>query len=283
MTIFCGIYGYGITKEIALKGITLTPKYSSDHQIAQRHRDTKTHHLTALAQMDDYDPKILFDLEGILTFIEGLDVLICSPLDLKSFDGGVFSQFSNTINIRNRGSDGECIMMDSFSRNGRSDFIKKTLDKLNDQTFCNRTKFRSAFFKCVETFRQRTPFLDVSYFFLFSALESFARGLLNDYSNKNAAIPISKLLRQYGFNINQENMSDLKRSALTYTSLRNTLFHHGDLEVDIKGSNGVSAHIRLTDYHQNLAALMPLVMMKAVGFDDGHINWDRWIDRMPFI
>ena len=29
----------------------------------------------------------------------------------------------------------------------------------------------------------------------------------------------------------------------------------------------------------NLSMLCSLTVMKAIGFDDGHTNWDCWIDR----
>lgn len=53
------------------------------------------------------------------------------------------------------------------------------LVKLSDEDFA-QPQFRALFFKKVETFRQRRPFLEVSYFLLYSGLESYARAVLND-------------------------------------------------------------------------------------------------------
>ncbi|PDO51829.1 hypothetical protein AWE29_22630, partial [Escherichia coli] len=44
-----------------------------------------------------------------------------------------------------------------------------------------------------------------------------------------------------------------------------------------------SSIIKLSDYYSNLNLLLPLVLMKYIGFDDGLINWDSWIDYEPFL
>ena len=78
-----------------------------------------------------------------------------------------------------------------------------------------------------------------------------------------------------------ERPSELARAISTYTHLRNALFHNSQLvaNVDI---NGTSVELKLTDYLFHLGHLVSLVVLKAVNFDDGHINWNGWIDRQPF-
>jgi hypothetical protein len=78
-----------------------------------------------------------------------------------------------------------------------------------------------------------------------------------------------------------ERPSDLRRAVSTYTHLRNSLFHNSRFETRIN-VNGVQVEIRIVDYLFPLLQLVTLVVLKAVEFDDGHINWNSWIDRQPF-
>jgi hypothetical protein len=66
-----------------------------------------------------------------------------------------------------------------------------------------------------------------------------------------------------------------------YAHVRNGLFHKGALEVQVP-VNQTKLTLKLTDYDERLRLLVPDVMLKVLGFDDGHINWNRWLDRMPF-
>lgn len=279
MTYFCGIYGYGIREPMSINGIDIIPKYFGSVEAQLYHRNEKIYHLTAFAKTESYDPNVFFDLEAILAFIERLDVLVSDPINLSAANNKeVFSHFPDTIQLHQRHNGGGRVIEESIiSKNGREDFIKAALAKLGDIKFCEQTQFRGAFFKCVEAFRSPKPFLDVSYYFLFSALESFARGKYSEY-DKPAAEPINRLLEEYAFNITIDNPADLKRAISTYCHIRNALFHNGKLEKEVN-INGKSTNLRLVDFYHYLSNLVPLVMMKAVGFDDGHIDWDGWIGR----
>lgn len=280
MTLLCGIYGYEITKPIEIGDIKIIPRSTSYFEVTEWARNLDTYHLTAVVQMELFSHERLLDLEAVLSFIEHLDVIVTRPIDLES-SGNLFDQFPIRLNghVRYNGG-GSVILGDAFSTNSRLDFIKAATTKLDDKDFCELTKFRSAFFKCVEVFRSPKSFLDVRYYLLFSGIESFARGTLGD-STPNASTPISKLLQSYGFDIQIENPACLPRAVSTYTHLRNALFHNSELEKEVN-MNGRLVLLKLADYYSYFKLLVPLVMMKAVNFDDNHIHWDSWIDRQPF-
>ena len=78
-----------------------------------------------------------------------------------------------------------------------------------------------------------------------------------------------------------ENPNNLKKAVSTYTHLRNALFHNSQFTTTIN-VNGAETELKLFDYLFNISQLVVLVIMKAVEFDDGHINWNSWIDRQAF-
>ncbi len=277
MNVVCGIYGYQITHPIDLPGLRIEPR-TSDYQQAKRWaRDLDSYQLTAVLKGTSISDDLLFNLEAVLSFVERLDVLISSPVEQTTDDA--FTQFSLTITAHRRSTGGGAVIAeDTFFRSSRSLFISKALDRLQDQQFCEQTQFKVLFFKCVETFRQRKPFVEVSYFLLYSGLESYARSVVNDRSNRNSSVPICKLLTGYGFDVQIERPSDLQRAVSTYTHLRNALFHISEFTATIN-VNGIMVELRLFDYLFNISQLVALVILKAVEFDDGHINWNSWIDR----
>lgn len=146
-----------------------------------------------------------------------------------------------------------------------------------DEEFCRRTKFNSLFFKAVETFRQRKPFLEISYFLLMSGLEAFARESLHDYASKSV-VPITQLLSRYGFRVDEDNPRELARAITTYLHLRNALFHQGEFSKTVQ-VNDDQVTLDCSAHLYNLSMLVSLTCMKAIGFDDGHTNWECWIDR----
>ncbi|MEQ1591494.1 MAG: hypothetical protein ABL892_03790 [Thiobacillaceae bacterium] len=46
--------------------------------------------------------------------------------------------------------------------------------------------------------------------------------------------------------------------------------------------NGLQFQLNTTGYFYNLSMRVSLTIMKAIQFDDAHINWDVWIDRQLF-
>lgn len=63
----------------------------------------------------------------------------------------------------------------------------------------------------------------------------------------------------------------------TYTCLRNALFHNSEFAAIGKDEKGAEVKLRLNDFLPNFSQLVSLVILKAVEFDDGSINWNRWV------
>lgn len=280
MNFACGIYGYQITRPIDLPGLRIEPRTNDYQQAKQWAKDINSYQLTAVLRGTSISDDLLFDLEAVLSFVERLDVLITSPKELA--EGNPFAQFAPSITTHRRNSGGgHVIGEDAFFQTSRSLFVPKALDRLQNQEFCKQSQFRTLLFKYIETFRQRKPFVEVSYFLLYSGLESYARAVVNDRSSRNSSEPIYKLLKKYGFDVQIENPTNLQKAVSTYTHLRNSLFHNSEFTATIN-VNGKKIELKLFDYLFNISQLVALVVLKAVDFDDDRINWNSWIDRQPF-
>lgn len=280
MALGCGVYGFQITRPIELQGLRIEPRTTDCQQAALWAKDLDSYQLTGVIVADSISDERLFNLEAILSFIEHLDVLITSPVELVGNDHS--SQFLPTITTHRRNAGGGAVLADdALFPTARGEFVSKTLERLEDTSFCERTQFKALFFKRVETFRQRKPFVEVTYFLLYSGLETYARSVMCERTSGSASEPICKLLTAYGFDVQIERPNDLKRAVSTYTHLRNALFHNSQFAAT-PNVNGVTVELRLFDYLFNFSQLVSLVVLKAVGFDDGHINWNSWIDMQPF-
>jgi len=280
MTEYCGIYGYEITRPIIGSGFHIEPRTTDYQQAQQWAREESAYHLTAVVSGPSVNDDFLFDLEAILSFVEHLDVIVTLPRSIEAKDA--FCTFEPIITTHRRSNGGGAALpRDVFFQNARGDFVAACLVKLSDEDFCSAPQFRALFFKKVETFRQRRPFLEVSYFLLYSGLESYARAVLNDRNTRNSSTPICRLLQRFGFDVAEERPNDLPRAISTYTHLRNSLFHNSEFDSRIN-LNGTIVEIKVADYFFHLLQLITLVVFKAVEFDDGHINWNSWIDRQPF-
>ena len=279
MSKLCGIYGYHITQPIDFPGFVITPR-TTDHEKAQEWaRDLSSYNLTAVLEVRNTSLNELFYLEAILSFIEHLDVLITHPIENTSSD--LFSNFTECITTHPRtDGGGEVICKNVLFPASRRTFIELALGKLQDKEFCESTQFNIIFFKYIETFRQRKAFVEITYFLLYSGLETYSRSVKQDFTS-NSSTPISGLLNSYGFNVEIENPGDLKRAVSSYTHLRNAIFHNSKLSVS-KNINGNTVEFKIEEYLYNISQLVALVILKAVSFDDGHINWESWIDRQPF-
>lgn len=277
MTQTAAIYGFEFSYKFKAAGLTFIPNESNYLSAKKLARDLSSHNFTGTVYGDVIDSQTIHDLEGVLSFIEHLDVIVLGSVE-TAYEHNLFAS-KITAHKRNSGG-GAVIRSETLDScvSSRQQFIELSLIHLRDEEFCNRTRFRSLLFKCVETFRQRQPFLEVSYFLLISGLESFCRASQGDYTSKNAAIPIAKQLRTYGFNVFQDKPSELSRSISTYLHIRNTLFHQGDFTAVVK-INDTTLELNCSEYLFSLSMLCSLTVMKAIGFDDGHTNWDCWIDH----
>ena len=275
------LYGFEFTRCFSAAGLLFQPVESSHAAAKKLARNLRAHEITGTVSGPQISREMIFQLEGVLSFIEHLDVLVSEPESAEDAAENPDRYFESTLTMRPRNNGGGAVLgSDAFNpwRESRQQFIELCLSRLADEQFCQRTRFRSLLFKCVETFRQRQPFLEISYFLLISGLEAFARATQNDYQSKNAAVPITKTLQDYGFVVHQDNPKNLARSISTYLHIRNALFHQGDFSATVQ-INSDKVTLNCSEYLFNLSMLVSLTIMKAIGFDDGHTNWDCWIDR----
>ena len=274
------LYGFEFTRSFSAAGLFFRPIEADYVAVKALARNLEAHEITGTVSGPRLTPELLFNLEGVLSFIEHLDVLASEPESAADAAEHPERYFESSLAMRPRHNGGGAVIgSDAFNpwRESRQQFIELALGKLADERFCQSTRFRPLLFKCVETFRQRQPFLEISYFLLISGLETFSRSIQSDYQSK-AAGPITKTLRGYGFTVYQNNSKELARSISTYLHIRNALFHHGDFSAKIK-INSDKVTLNCSEYLFNLSMLVSLTIMKVVGFDDGHTNWDCWIDR----
>jgi hypothetical protein len=273
----CGIYGFEITRPFEVGGMQFVPFINSFRDAQDSARDLDQYNLTAVVIAEDFPQELLFRLEAVLSFIEHLDVIVTEPMPLKLVQPQ--NQFPKVLmKSRRHNGGGAIIGSDTFFPNSRATFIEKALQRLGDSAYCEATGYRILFFKATETFRQRKPFIEVSYFLLFSGLETYVRRSLNDFHSKEVAQLLNKHLRTLGFKVHIFSETQLERSMDTYARLRNALFHSSKFEAYRTIGGNVHTY-QLTKFYAQFQILVALVVIKATNFDDGHLNWEAWIDR----
>ncbi len=277
----CGIYGFTITRAFVVDGLRFIPVHSSFLAAKHAARDLEQYNLTAAVVAENISADLRFCLEAVLSFIEHLDVIITRPEELA--DNNPLDQLEKTLRIGPRHNGGGPVIVDDTTfPNSRPTFVKQALQLLGNDSYCKSTGYRTLFFKVTETFRQRKPFIEISYFLLFSGLETYVRKTLINATSKNSAKLLRERLKEMGFNVCQFSENHLQRSMSTYVHLRDALFHNSAVETTSK-SGGTARTYRLVDYFGQFSILMALVVIKATEFDDGHLNWDAWTDRQLFM
>ena len=278
-----GIYGYEISIVNELEGGKLIPYCDDYSNVKKLSSDLNNYNLTGFLEIDDdkaIDARsLIFDLQSVLSFIDQKNVIITNGLHEHEAYTNLDDDYPKKLTAEKRlNGGGSLILGDTFSRNSRKEFIVKTLRRLGNKS---DEAFRGAFFRSVETLRGSGGFIDVDYYLLFSALETLCRSQCSDYETKNVSVPIAKVLKEFGFDISQDNTMEPHKAVSTYAHLRNALFHNSKLECEMN-INGQMTVLRLTEYFSQFRRLVPLAIMKSVEFDDDHINWNSWLDRMPF-
>lgn len=276
MTTVCAIYGYEFTREFTIEGMHFLPLYTWVKEANKKARDLNRYNLTGVVVLDQYQNHQVFCLEAVLSFIEHLDVIISDPITVR--DADIFTAFPSIARTAKRGDGGGAVLhQDAFFHDMRSSFIKLAMDRLVDDQFCEDTGWKTLFFKTTVPFRQQPQYLDVSYFLLFSGLETYVRRTLCEPDSREVSRLISKRLRQLGFDIITYDSRDLKRSADTYARLRNSLFHNSSLETSRRTKHGTVVNYNLLDYYANFLILVSLVVVRASGFEHPNLRWDTWI------
>jgi len=282
---FFGIYGYEITRAIQVGPFLLYPRASSSTEAQTLAADGQRFNLTAIGEIiGTYDPQALFDLSGAFTFCQQQWVEVTRPVEKPgdTTPDQMLGEIAPQLDLpHERPTVGPLLMRDSFSENSRRDFLDICLRKLSDSAFEAMTGFRGAFFRSVESWRLPRPFLDVTYYMDFSALEILARTSASDFSSRSIAEMAAPFLQKHGFDIQQDNLRSRERGVQTYAHLRNALFHKGTF-VKTFPENGEMITLNLSIYESYLRRLVPDVLLRVLGYDDDHINWSRWLDRQPF-
>jgi len=272
----CGIYGYEFTKSFWFRELEFIPRFT-DTSEAHRASRSRAFELTGWVRCGVFGQVLPFRLAAILSFIERMKVVIADPVaETPSFKTSFLLNIPGGMFERSSGG-GAVLLRDCFEPDSRPDFINKAMLAFEDTHTSENFRFPELIFSCVESFSLSRPLIELQYFLLFSAVECHARTVLSDSSSRLPRI-LAKALSEMGFDVSKENKADPRKSMKTYTDLRNALFHHGRRYFIEDGSK----YHRLPDYLFNFAQLVALLIFKVVGFDDGHINWDSWLDRQAF-
>lgn len=280
MTEFYVVYGYEIITKYNLPDMKLHPTYDDFSTLKKELQSTVDAPATAIIETNNIDRKSLWHLEMILSFIDGRTVKICGPLDVKGINDAVSQCKGERLEYDRPAGGGKIILSDSFSSSSRPTFIELAVNSLSDETSLTHSEFGQLFHKAVLCFAGGcSVYIDVQFYLLFSGLEALARKSTNNFVSSQTGKAISDFISGHGFDFEQQRDDDLYRGSLTYTSLRNACFHNGVLEAAYKPTAQV---LKLTHYKAQFERLVGLLILKQIGFDDGHINWNSWLDRMPF-
>lgn len=284
MKSYFGIYGFEISQHTEFANFIIEPVVKNHVEANKLAVDRKIFNLTAIGKFTEKpDRQALFDLSGIMTFCQQQWVVVTNIHEFSNnFDfQDVIPKFPPTYETTNhRPTSGALILSDRLVQSGRVDFFKLCLEKLSDETFENATNFRKSFFRNVESWRMPHQMIDLTYYLNFSALEILSRTIANDFQSSVAAVSC-RLLQQHGFPVSQDNIQERHLGMQTYARLRNSLFHNGEFEVTFQ-ENQQTVTLRLSDYYRFLSSLVPDILLKVIGYNNNKINWNRWIDRMPF-
>jgi len=263
-------------------GGKLIPIFSNLSSSKKNKVDGKQYVLSGffIPKSNDYNQlsQLTFDLSAALSFIEQKDVIVAGEIGKYESIENLPKDYPKTLKSSRHSGSGKLVMEDAFSPDSRSKLLNLAMAKLTESANVESDAFRTAFFKSMLKFREPIHYVDVSYYLLFSSLESLARHALQNFKGKAPKI-ITEFLQGYGFEVEKENHITPQRNIIHYSKLRNALFHNGIYKAYLDDND---SEIYLEDYFSNLNMLLPLVFLKVLEFDDGFINWNSWIDRQAF-
>lgn len=286
MSYFIGVYGYDISYLLKLQSFHLTPITEISEEARRLATNQKEFKLTAIVSLTETAMSLssgaldrcLHDLEAALIF--------CQQQWIKLSHGGDYKDLKDALNrmpsdlgvLQYRPCTRELIMP-KFDLRER--LLNLCLEKLADEKFDEKTHFRKAFFRNVESLRLNVGFVDLTYYLTFSALEMMARRSGSDYDSSASKVLYQFLHGKYNFDVYQDCPRKGARSLQRYACLRNALFHNGNWQCEAN-ENGQKIILKLEDYISNLERLLPDVLLRVIDYDDEFIHWERWIDRWPW-
>lgn len=275
-----GIYGYEFHLPASICGVQLVPLCSSSAARIKA-ADRTSFQLTGFGRLlapsaDEWDDAARIDLLGAaMTFAQQRQVLVTRPIVVSAGDttDSLFSEsrLGAPLHLHfERHSYGQLIATETWSQGSRSAFLTAFVQRFVFET--PGDTLRLAFFRQIEIWRLSTPYVELQHFLAFSGLEMLARASGAYEQQRNAAVPISQFLTSIGLPVSQPEVE-------VWTEARNNAFHLGLLAAPARNGVGV---VRLADQLYPLTVVFADALLKSLGFDDGHINWNRWRDRMHF-
>lgn len=285
-----GIYGLNFTRFVSVAGVELMPRFTEPREARTHATSQSTFWLTGVGRIPvapgraDYHctTQQLFDLAATLTFLEQQNVVVSAPVEdpHESDLSALMPMFVDRLPLTMaRPSHGSLLIDDSTDPDPRFRFLDLCLRKLHATSTPPADAFRGAFFRVAEVWRLSQPFVDMTYYLAFSALESLARSHLG--KTDTAPTVIRKYLKSLGFDVAAVHPTEGFRSVGRYVRLRNSLFHNA-VRQDTYNENGRLFSLELSEYEPRLLQLVADVVLKELGYTDRYINWDRWIDHQPF-
>jgi hypothetical protein len=279
-----GIYGFDFCHKAWVSGLELVPLYGyPECRDRGEHREVLL--LTGYGKLpiDLTDTDLSFWTDKIqpladgITFCQQQPVVVTRLIRISAGDS--VEDLIQTMRLppelptlqESRSRIGALVGGDAFFPESRRTFLELFLDLVAREE--ENLPLTAALYRQIEIWRLSRPLIDLRHFLAFSGLEILSRVYGPHPTNQNVAVPMSGLLRQHGFNVPQ-------KLAEEWAEARNEAFHHGRLEFV---SQRFGKTIRLVDQLYQLITLLGDLSLKLLGFDDGHINWNRWRDRAPFI
>lgn len=279
-----GIYGFNITKTIHFSFGRMIPRVRKIAEIKKLMQDTRNLRLTGFVELDLINTDEIFDLidqlEKVLTFIEQRQVIITNGLHDNETPFNLGSDYpleclSHSI-LR---STGAVLHEDYFSKNSRRYFIEMAINKI---TIEKDNVFAAMLHKNTLVFSNPKNFIDLSYFLIFSGLETIARHRMNDIKSPAPSV-LFKYLKKLEFNVKQQDNTDPYRSLDIYCNLRNALFHNGEFQTPPMKRGKEIQTFMLRDFFSQLRRLNCLVLLKEAGINYSEINWDYVNTRAYFV
>lgn len=285
-----GIYGFNFFKPITVRDVSFIPLYENPTEVQDKANDKRIFHLTGYGKFEA-DISTPFDdgakwldkislLQDALTVCEQQWILTSEHVNIlidRTVEESV-GTLPRAFNLyQQRWTRGPLIAPQGLYPNDRQDFLNFCIEKLEDEKFDKQTDFRKAFYRQIETLRLRRRFTEIDYYLTFSALELLARKYHNDYKPGEVAALITPFLNSLGFQITKTEVQE-------WADLRNVLFHAGRFESEKKrgGKTIIVTEQEAFTIANSLNLLLPDVLLKLIQYDNGHINWNRWRDGMPF-
>jgi hypothetical protein len=275
-----GIYGFSFSRRATVIDADLVPLYASPES-QKRATDRKTLDLTGYGvfpsgrqfQWQDQAAFVRRLADG-MTFCQQQMVLASRLISLSAGDTADAMIASGRLPrslpiLADRHTAGQLIGEDAFWATSRTAFLETFLAHVRQAPATD--PLTAAFYRQIEVWKLFHPHVELEHYLFFSGLEILGRAFGPQPNHRNAAVPIAGFLRAHGFAVTQALVED-------WAAARNAVFHRGLLETTRGAKN-----IRLVDHLYQLGTLLGDAALKQLGFDDGHLNWSRWKDRIPFL